>query len=63
MIPTAGQYTPRLSILRTNTKFRYMGTNIPGKPKEPLNFVGGFPYYRKALSDSLQNGFAGFSTE
>ncbi|KAF6835306.1 cyclopentanone -monooxygenase [Colletotrichum plurivorum] len=30
----------------------YQGGNIPGKPREPLNFAGGIPMYMKACWDS-----------
>jgi len=35
----------------------YQGSNVPGKREEPLNYVGGFPAYTKALFDSLENNF------
>lgn len=38
----------------------YMGSNIPGKPKEPYIYIGGVPSYYKTLSDRADNGFAGF---
>lgn len=31
----------------------YMGANIPGKPREQLNFTGGLPMYEK----EIRNGF------
>jgi cation diffusion facilitator CzcD-associated flavoprotein CzcO len=37
----------------------YMGANIPGKPREQLNFPGGFPRYEKECRDAL-DGFKGF---
>ncbi|KAK3171528.1 hypothetical protein OEA41_003612 [Lepraria neglecta] len=37
----------------------YMGANIPGKPREQLNYAGGFPLYQKELTDSLDR-FKGF---
>lgn len=30
----------------------YLGANIPGKPREPLNYLGGIPMYMKACWDS-----------
>lgn len=41
----------------------YMGANIPGKPREQLNYAGGFPMYEKETRESLNNGFAGFQTQ
>ena len=38
----------------------YMGANIPGKPREQLNYAGGFPLYEKELRESLEGGFKGF---
>jgi len=38
----------------------YQGANIPGKRREPLNFVGGIPMYKNALEESEKNGYAGF---
>ncbi|KAK4936048.1 hypothetical protein LTR10_022998 [Elasticomyces elasticus] len=37
----------------------YMGANIPGKPREQLNFAGGFPMYEKEIRSAL-NGWTGF---
>ena len=38
----------------------YMGANIPGKPREQLNYAGGFPLYQKELQGTLDDGFRGF---
>lgn len=38
----------------------YMGANIPGKPREQLNYAGGFPLYQKELQRTLDEGFKGF---
>jgi cation diffusion facilitator CzcD-associated flavoprotein CzcO len=48
------------SLLVKNDSSWYMGANIPGKPRECLNYLGGIPTYSKALNDSIDNGFAGF---
>lgn len=40
----------------------YMGANIPGKPREQLNYAGGIPLYMKECQEVLDNGFAGFVT-
>jgi hypothetical protein len=40
-----------------------MGTNIPGKPREPLNYAGGVPLYIKTINDVLKNGYEGFHVE
>lgn len=41
----------------------YMGTNIPGKPREPLIYLGGVPTYYKTLNETAANGYTGFSLE
>ncbi|KAF2115761.1 hypothetical protein BDV96DRAFT_55684 [Lophiotrema nucula] len=40
----------------------YMGANIPGKPREQLNYAGGIPLYEKECREALNNGFQGFVT-
>lgn len=40
----------------------YMGANIPGKPREQLNFVGGLPLYEKECRAVLDQGLKGFVT-
>lgn len=40
----------------------YMGANVPGKPREQLNYAGGFPLYEKECREALNNGFEGFVT-
>jgi hypothetical protein len=39
-----------------------MGANIPGKPREQLNYAGGLPLYEKECREALDNGFQGFIT-
>ncbi len=38
----------------------YMGTNIPGKKTELLQFPGGVPMYSKMCNDSAAKGYEGF---
>jgi hypothetical protein len=38
-----------------------MGANIPGKPREQLNYAGGFPLYQKECRVVLDEGFKGFN--
>lgn len=38
----------------------YLGLNIPGKKREPLNFAGGLPLYRRELHDSIVPQWKGF---
>ena len=40
----------------------YMGANVPGKPREQLNYAGGFPLYEKECREVLEEGFRGFVT-
>ncbi|KAF1917748.1 cyclopentanone 1,2-monooxygenase [Ampelomyces quisqualis] len=39
----------------------YMGTNIPGKPREPLIYLGGVPTYYKTIHDVAADGYSGFT--
>lgn len=38
----------------------YQGANIPGKPRESLNFAGGIPLYLNFLNESANNNYEGF---
>ncbi|KAI4664054.1 uncharacterized protein J4E79_003554 [Alternaria viburni] len=38
----------------------YMGSNIPGKPREPLMYIGGVPTYYKTINETAENGYTGF---
>jgi hypothetical protein len=40
-----------------------VGTNIPGKPKAPLNYSLGVPAYIKTVNEALENNFEGFVVE
>lgn len=46
--------------LRDTVDSWYMGTNIPGKVREPLNYAGGIPTYVKTIREVLDNGYEGF---
>lgn len=39
----------------------YMGSNIPGKPREALNYMGGMPKYAGIIQTRAANGYAGFT--
>ncbi|KAL3476930.1 hypothetical protein BJX99DRAFT_258045 [Aspergillus californicus] len=41
--------------LLPSTKSWYMGSNIPGKPIEPLFYVGGLPRYKQRCAEALAN--------
>lgn len=38
----------------------YMGANIPGKPRELLNYPGGVPLYLQLCRESAEKGYEGF---
>ncbi|KAJ5910502.1 hypothetical protein N7504_005145 [Penicillium tannophilum] len=48
------------SSLLPETDSWYMGTNIPGKVREPLVYFGGVPNYYKSLDTCLKGSFAEF---
>ncbi|RDL30701.1 uncharacterized protein BP5553_10046 [Venustampulla echinocandica] len=39
----------------------YMGANIPGKPREALNYSGGIPRYVRESQEVADKGYAGFT--
>jgi acetone monooxygenase len=47
--------------LVTKTDSWYMGSNIPGKPRRLLPYVGGVGTYRKACDDVKAAGYPGFA--
>ncbi|KAM0334380.1 hypothetical protein ACHAQA_001406 [Verticillium albo-atrum] len=48
------------ATLLPRTESEYMGTNIPGKPKEMLNFLGGVVEYTRRTKESFVNGLEDF---
>ncbi|KAK3722215.1 hypothetical protein LTR37_002648 [Vermiconidia calcicola] len=52
--------TMHAMTLRHNVDSWYMGTNIPGKPKQALNYAGGIPLYLKTIREAFENDFEGF---
>jgi hypothetical protein len=38
----------------------FMGTNIPGKPRAPLVFLGGAPMYRQMCAQVVADAYRGF---
>ena len=48
------------SSLFPGTSSWYMGANVPGKPREQLNYTGGIPTYKKECKERL-NGWKGFT--
>ncbi|EUC40477.1 hypothetical protein COCMIDRAFT_41201 [Bipolaris oryzae ATCC 44560] len=39
----------------------YMGTNVPGKTREPLIYLGGVPSYYKIINETAASGYNGFT--
>jgi hypothetical protein len=48
------------ATLRLQTESEYMGTNIPGKPKEMPNYLGGLTDYIKRITGAVALGYPGF---
>lgn len=46
--------------LFADTESWYFGANIPGKPREALNYMAGMQAYKKRCWDSANNGYQGF---
>ncbi|KAH9234480.1 hypothetical protein K456DRAFT_1948122 [Colletotrichum gloeosporioides 23] len=43
------------TLFRKNDSSWYLGANIPGKPREQLNYVGGIPPYMKACREGTSD--------
>ena len=43
-----------------DTESWYFGTNVPGKPKEALNYMAGMQMYKQKIRESAENDYAGF---
>lgn len=50
------------SLLSNSTSW-YMGANIPGKPREAMNYMGGMPKYIKLITACARNGYVGFDID
>lgn len=46
--------------LFSDTESWYFGTNIPGKPKEALNYMAGMQMYKQKCRESAEQGYRGF---
>lgn len=55
-----GKITPSRSQIERLTEMT-SGTNIPGKPKQVLNYAAGIPEYIRRIRESLDTDFKGFS--
>jgi cyclohexanone monooxygenase len=49
--------------LRSTCSSWYVGTNIPGRPRVFMPYIGGFPVYVQKCNEVMSNGFAGFVLE
>jgi cyclohexanone monooxygenase len=47
-------------IPKARTTTWFMGTNIPGRPRASLAFLGGFPMYRQMCAQIVANDYCGF---
>ena len=46
--------------LRSTCLSWYLGSNIPGKPRVFMPYIGGVPSYRKKCEDVVEEGYFGF---
>jgi cyclohexanone monooxygenase len=49
--------------LRSTCSSWYVGTNIPGRPRVFMPYIGGFPVYVQKCNDVMSGGFDGFVLE
>ncbi|MGE4431217.1 MAG: flavin-containing monooxygenase [Sphingobium sp.] len=49
--------------LYTHADSWYLGSNIPGKPRVFMPYVGGVPAYRAKCDEVVESGYAGFSMD
>ena len=47
--------------LKTDRILIYDRANIPGKPRESLNYAGGIPRYVRESKEVAEKGYAGFA--
>ncbi|HKY93043.1 MAG TPA: NAD(P)/FAD-dependent oxidoreductase [Nevskiaceae bacterium] len=48
------------ATLVTKTDSWYMGSNVPGKPRRLLSYIGGVGHYHQQCDQVAANGYAGF---
>ena len=51
------------ATLVTKTDSWYMGSNIEGKPRRLLSYIGGVGTYRQKCEDVAAQGYAGFALQ
>ena len=49
------------SSLRSTCLSWYLGSNVPGKPRVFMPYLGGFPAYSKKCEEVVSAGYSGFS--
>ena len=49
--------------LRSTCSSWYVGTNIPGRPRVFMPYIGGFPVYVQKCNEVMSGGFEGFVIE
>ena len=49
--------------LRSTCSSWYVGTNIPGRPRVFMPYIGGFPVYVQKCNEVMNGGFEGFVLE
>jgi cyclohexanone monooxygenase/acetone monooxygenase len=49
------------ATLVANTTSWYLGSNVPGKPRRVLSYIGGVGTYRQKCDDEAANGYPAFS--
>jgi acetone monooxygenase len=49
------------TTLVTKTNSWYMGSNVDGKPRRLLSYIGGVGAYRQKCDEVASSGYAGFS--
>jgi cyclohexanone monooxygenase len=49
--------------LRSTCSSWYVGTNIPGRPRVFMPYIGGFPIYVQKCNEVMSGGFEGFVLE
>ncbi|MFP5072633.1 flavin-containing monooxygenase [Pseudonocardia nantongensis] len=50
----------RATLLPDSPTSWYMGSNVPGKPRRPLVYLGGAPAYRATCDEVVAAGYEGF---
>ena len=49
--------------LRSTCSSWYVGTNVPGRPRVFMPYIGGFPVYVQKCNEVMDTGYDGFVLE